>query len=120
MAVTGTKVGRLDIRLVRGDTQRVGGRWRKQNLTTGEITPVDLSAWAGTLELRSPDGLELWFEHACQTMTSDGYAVCDIPAESFDAADWDVRRTGQWKVCVRNSLTGERKTVGWGYWTLSD
>ena len=120
MAVTGTKVGRLDIRLVRGDTQRVGGRWRKRNLVTGETTPVDLSAWKDTLELRSPDGRELWFEHACQTMTSDGYALADIPAAAFDAADWDVRRSGQWKVCARNPLTGERRTMGWGYWTLSD
>ena len=120
MAVTGKKVGRLDIRLVRGDTQRVGGRWRKQNLTTGETTPVDLSAWAGTLELRSPDGREIWYEQACQTMTADGYAVCDIPASAFEAAEWSMQRTGQWKVFVLNSLTGERKTIGWGYWTLSD
>ena len=120
MAVTGKKVGRLDIRLVRGDTQRVGGRWRKQNLTTGETTPVDLSAWAGEIELRSPDGREQWYSHACQTMASDGYAICDIPADAFTAADWDARTTGQWKVAVRNSQTGERRTIGWGYWTLSD
>lgn len=120
MAVTGTKVGRLDIRLVRGDTQRVGGRWRKRNLTTGEITPVDLTGGAGSIELRSPDGRELWFEHVCQTMTSDGYAICDIPANAFTSAEWAVRRTGQWKVFVRNPLTGERRTIGWGYWTLSD
>lgn len=120
MAVTGKKVGRLDIRLVRGDTQRVGGRWRKRNLVTGQITPVDLSAWKGTLELRSPDGRELWFEHACQTMTSDGYALADIPANAFADDVWATRRTGQWKVAVRNRLTGERTTVGWGYWTLSE
>ncbi|HJE56597.1 MAG TPA: hypothetical protein K8W03_07505 [Bifidobacterium pseudolongum subsp. globosum] len=120
MSVTGTKVGRLDIRLVRGDTQRVGGRWRKQNLTTGQIAPVDLTGWAGTLELRSPDGREIWYTQACATMTTDGYAVCDIPAAAFDAADWNVRRSGQWKVFVRNPLTGERRTIGWGYWTLSD
>ena len=120
MAVTGKKVGRLDIRLVRGDTQRVGGRWRKRNLITGEVTPVDLSAWAGTLELRSPDGREQWYAQSCATMTADGYALADIPAAAFTAGEWDARRTGQWKVCVRNPLTGERKTIGWGYWTLSD
>lgn len=120
MAVTGRKVGRLDIRLVRGDTQRVGGRWRKRNLTTGEITPVDLSAWAGEIELRSPDGHEIWYEQACQTMTDDGYALADIHASAFEAAEWSMRRTGQWKVTVSNSLTGVRKTIGWGYWTLSD
>ena len=120
MAVTGTKVGRLDIRLVRGDTQRVGGRWRKHNLTTGEITPVDLTGWAGEIELRSPDGAELYYGQSCGTMTSDGYAIADIPANAFAGDDWNVRRTGQWKVTVRNSLTGERRTIGWGYWTLSD
>lgn len=120
MAVTGKKVGRLDIRLVRGDTQRVGGRWRKQNLTTGETTPVDLTGWAGTLELRSPDGSEIWYEQACQTMTADGYALADIPANAFTGDQWDTRRSGQWKVAVRNRLTGERTTVGWGYWTLSE
>lgn len=120
MSVTGTKVGRLDIRLVRGDTQRVGGRWRKQNLTTGEITPVDLSAWAGEIELRSPDGREIWYTQACATMTDDGYAICSIPANAFTDDQWNTRRTGQWKVAVRNRLTGERTTVGWGYWTLSE
>lgn len=120
MAVTGKKVGRLDIRLVRGDTQRVGGRWRKQNLTTGQIAPVDLTGWAGTLELRSPDGREIWYTQSCATMTDDGYAICDIPANAFTVDPWNTRRTGQWKVFVRNPLTGERRTIGWGYWTLSD
>lgn len=120
MGVMGTKVGRLDIRLVRGDTQRVGGRWRKRNMQTAQITPVDLSAWKGTLELRSPDGREQWYTQACATMTDDGYAICDIPASAFDAADWDTRRMGQWKVAVRDVLSGVRKTIGWGYWTLSD
>lgn len=120
MSVIGSKVGRLDIRLVRGDTQRVGGRWRKRNLTTGETTPVDLTGWAGEIELRSPDGREIWYEQACETMTSDGYALADIPATAFADDVWATRRTGQWKVFVKNGLTGERRTVGWGYWTLSE
>lgn len=120
MAVIGKKVGRLDIRLVRGDTQRVGGRWRKKNLQTGEITPVDLTGWAGEIELRSPDGQDVWYTQACQTMTADGYAIADIPANAFTVDPWNTRRTGQWKVFVRNTLTGERRTIGWGYWTLSD
>ena len=119
MAVTGKKVGRLDIRLVRGDSQRFGGRWRKRNLTTGEITPVDLSAWAGQIELRSPDGRERWYAQSGATMTADGYAICDIPANAFTGEQWDTRRTGQWKIVVRDSLTGVRRTIGWGYWTLS-
>ena len=120
MAVIGKKVGRLDIRLVRGDTQRVGGRWRKQNLTTGQIAPVDMTGWAGTLELRSPDGREIWYTQACATMTDDGYAICDIPEAAFTGEQWGTRRSGQWKIVVRDSLTGVRKTIGWGYWTLAD
>ena len=87
---------------------------------TGETTPVDLRAWAGQIELRSPDGRELWFEHACETMTSDGYAICDIPSNAFTGEQWGTRRSGQWKIVVRDSLTGVRKTIGWGYWTLAD
>lgn len=120
MSVTGKKVGRLDIRIVRGDTQRVGGRWRKRNLLTGQVTPVDLSTWAGTLELRSPDGRELWYSQPCQTMSADGYAIADITANALTGTIWEARRTGQWKVVVRDSLTGVRKTIGWGYWTLAD
>ena len=119
MAVSGNKVGRLDIRLVRGDTQRVGGRWRKRNLVTGEITPVDLSSWAGEIELRSPDGREIWYTQACATMTDDGYAICDIPANAFAADPWNMRRSGQWKI-VATSPAGVVRTLGWGYYTVSD
>lgn len=120
MSVTGTKVGRLDIRLVRGDTQRVGGRWRKQNLTTGETTPVDLRAWAGQIELRSPDGQDVWYTQPCQTMSNDGYAIADIPPAALTGDEWLTRRTGQWRIAVYDSATGVRRTIGWGYWTLSD
>ena len=53
-------------------------------------------------------------------MTDDGYALADIPATAFADDVWATRRTGQWKVFVKNGLTGERRTVGWGYWTLSE
>lgn len=118
MSVLGRKVGRADIRLIRGDTERVGGRWRKQNLQTGEITPVDLTGWTGTLELRSPDGREIWYEQACQTMTDDGYALADIPVAAFTPAVWNVRHTGRWKIVV--SHRAHRQTLAWGYWTLSE
>ena len=44
MPVIGKKVVQLDIRLVRGDSERVGGRWRRRDLGTGAVTPVDLHA----------------------------------------------------------------------------
>ncbi|PAU67225.1 hypothetical protein [Bifidobacterium criceti] len=119
MSVIGSKVGRLDIRLVRGDSQRVGGRWRRHNRRTGQITPVDLTGWGGTLELRSPDGGEQWYAQSCQTMSTDGCAIADIPATALTAPVWAVRRSGQWKISVTNTATGTRKTIAWGYWTLS-
>lgn len=120
MSVMGTKVGRLDIRLVRGDSQRVGGRWRRHNGRTGATVPVDLTAWGGVLELRSPDGGEQWYAQACQTMSDDGYAIADIPSAALTGDEWATRRSGQWKISVTNTNTGTRKTIGWGYWTLSD
>ena len=71
MAVFGRKVGRADLRLVRGDSERLGGRWR-QRYPDGTVKAVDLSSWSGVVELRSPDGSELWYSRACGEMTSDG------------------------------------------------
>ena len=62
--VYGKRVVPRDVRLVRGDSERLGGWWRRRDLSTGEITPVDLSAWSGRIELRSPDGT-LWYSRAC-------------------------------------------------------
>lgn len=120
MSVLGRKVGRADIRLIRGDTERVGCRWLRHNRHTGQVTPADISAWAGTLELRSPDGGEQWYSQACGTMTDDGYAICEIPSWALTASKWDGRRTGQWKITAEHPRTHERRTLCWGYWTLSD
>ena len=72
--VYGKRVKPLDVRLVRGDSERLGGWWRRRDLSTGEITPVDLSAWSGRIELRSPDGT-LWYSRACDEMTDVGSQV---------------------------------------------
>lgn len=119
MATVGRKVGRLDVRLVRGDSERLGGRWR-QRYPDGTVKTVDLSSWSGVVELRSPDGSELWYSRACGEMTSDGYAIADIPPSAFTDAVWAARRTGQWKVTVTSPDGGTRRTLGWGYYALSD
>ena len=92
MATMGRKVGRLDVRLVRGDSERLGGRWR-QRYPDGTVKAVDLSSWSGVVELRSPDGSELWYSRACGEMTSDGYAIADIPPSAFADAVWAVSYT---------------------------
>ena len=119
MAVIGRKIGRADIRLVRGDTEQVGIRWRKRDTATGDTTPVDLREWTATLELRSPDGTETWYSTECSQMTIDGYAIATIPPGALTGTEWDARRTGQWKI-VATSPAGVVRTLGWGYYTLSD
>ncbi|MBW3077682.1 hypothetical protein [Bifidobacterium simiiventris] len=120
MATYGHLVKRLDIRLVRGDGERVGGRWRRLNLATGETTPVDLSGWTGRVEFRSPDGTEIWYSTACDQMTVDGYAIAGIPYGAFTSAIWDTRRNGRWKCVVTSKDGNTTRTIGWGYWVLSD
>lgn len=53
-------------------------------------------------------------------MTSDGYAIADIPPSAFADAVWASRRCGQWKVTVTSPDGGTKRTLGWGYYALSD
>ena len=61
MPVYGKRVAPRDVRLVRGDSERLGGWWRQRDLVTGEVMERDLTGWSGRIELRSPDGVELWY-----------------------------------------------------------
>ena len=118
--VYGKRVKQLDVRLVRGDSERLGGRWRLRNLLTGEVMGKDLTGWSGRVELRSPDGVELWYSKSCDEVTDDGYAVASLPPSAFTADMWAQRRSGQWKCVVVSPGGATVRTVGWGYWTLSD
>ena len=119
MATMGRKVGRLDVRLVRGDSERLGGRWR-QRYPDGTVKAVDLSSWSGRLELRSPDGSELWYSQACGSMTSDGYAIADFPPSALSGDVWVQRRAGRWRIRATGPGGGVVRTLAWGYFTLSD
>lgn len=119
MATMGRKVGRLDVRLVRGDSERLGGRWR-QRYPDGTVKAVDLSSWSGVVELRSPDGSELWYSRACGEMTSDGYAIADIPPSALSGDVWVQRRAGRWRIRATGPGGGVVRTLAWGYFTLSD
>lgn len=118
--VYGKRVKPLDVRLVRGDSERLGGWWRQRNLVTGEVMERDLTGWSGRIELRSPDGVELWYSRACDEMTDDGHAVADIPPGAFAGDVWLQRRNGRWKCVVTSPDVATVRTVGWGCWILSD
>lgn len=117
MSVLGRKVGRADIRLIRGDTERVGVRWRQRNCRTGQVTPVDVSQWTARLVMTSPDGQETWYETPCDELTNDGLVACTIPATAFTGSLWALRPTGQWKI-IATQRGGVTRTLAWGYWTL--
>lgn len=119
MATVGRRIGRLDVRLVRGDSERLGGRWR-QRYPDGTVKAVDLSSWSGVVELRSPDGSELWYSRACGEMTSDGYAIADIPPSALSGDVWVQRRAGRWRIRATGPGGGVVRTLAWGYFTLSD
>ena len=53
-------------------------------------------------------------------MTSDGFAVCDIPPSAFTDPIWSQRRAGEWKIVVTSPDGGTVRTIAWGHWTLSD
>lgn len=120
MATVGRRVGRMDIRLVRGDSETVGARWRRRDVTSGTVSPVDLTGWTGQFELRSPDGGESWYSLACAAMTSDGYAQAFIPPSAFIGDVWAQRRQGQWRIRVTSPDGGTVRTLAWGYFALSD
>lgn len=109
----------MDIRLVRGDNERVGARWRRENLATGEITEVDLHDWLGRYLMYLPDGRQVYAREWVEVL-DDGHAVCDIPPDAFTGPAWSARRTGEWKLTVTSPDKATVRTLAWGYWTLSD
>lgn len=118
MSVYGYEVARSDVRLIRGDSSRLGARWRRRGLD-GSVTPVDLIGWSGVVELRSPTG-ELWWSATTDVMTTDGYAVATVPPNAWTSPEWAGRRSGSWSVTVTSPDKQTVRTLGWGYWHMSD
>ena len=106
-----------DMRLIRGDSSRLGARWRRRG-PDGSVTPVDLSGWSGVVELRSSSG-QLWWSGACVT-GMDGLAVASVLPDLLAAPEWAGRRSGAWK-CVVTSPDGlTSRTLAWGYVLITD
>lgn len=78
--------------------------------------PVDVSLWAGRLELMLPDGTVVWSQ-AASRMTSDGLIWFDIPADAFADPVWIGRPAGSYTVTA-DTPDGRRIMVGDGHWTL--
>jgi hypothetical protein len=117
MSVSGVSVARRDLRLIRGDSYRIGARWSHIK-PDGTRVPVDLRGWSGVVELRSPSG-QLWWSGACVT-GMDGLAVASVLPDLLAAPEWAGRRSGAWK-CVVTSPDGlTSRTLACGYVLITD
>lgn len=115
--VLAENIGRQDILLLRGATNRIGARWQRQSKLNGPFESVDLSDWQCTFQVLSADG-QLWYERGCDAHGADGLAAVYVPPNAFSAPAWTDRRSGSWKIIA--SRAGVTEILGWGYWTLAD
>lgn len=107
-------VARGDWLLHRYGDETVGVHWVKDR-GGGVLRGVDARQWSAVMVMRLADGTQV-YSQACHA-TSDGYVYCDIPASAFAGSTWDRWTTGSWRVDATGPR-GERRILGWGYWTL--
>ena len=113
--VLAERVGRQDILLLRGATNRIGARWERDQ---GKgFAPVDLVDWQCLFELLAPDG-GVWYSRSCDAHGPDGLAVAYVPPEAVTEVVWSGRRTGSWRITA--SRPGVVEVLGWGRWALLD
>ena len=132
MPIVGRCVKHRDVRFIRGDSVRFGFQWSRRNLATGARSVVDAAEYTGdadtpggpryscVLELRSPDGSELWLSRRCDQLTVDGYVTCLLLASLFTGAEWLSRASGQYLFRVTDAADGSVGTMCWGYFALTD
>lgn len=106
--------GRGDIALTRGATNRWGVLWETSNDGT-TFAPVDVSAWTGMLELRSPMG-DVWLSVPVVTSLSGLTTMIITPAHLAGEA-WAGRAAGSWAVNL-TALDGRVERLAQGYFHL--
>ena len=113
--VLAENVGRQDVLLYRGVTNRLAVRWERDSGAGYE--PVDLSGYV--CEFRMLDGSgEQFYERACDAHGTDGIAAVYAPPDAFTGSAWDSRESGTWRMTTTRG--GVTELLGWGYWTLID
>ena len=116
MTVWSRDVGRGDVVLHRGATERVGARWEQDKLDGRGYVPVDLTGWTATLTLTLPDGTDA-YAVGCAT-TDSGLAWAEISAGALAGAEWDARPNGSWRIDATGP-GGVVERLGEGHWHLS-
>ena len=114
MSVLMQDTGRGDIALTRGTTNRWGVLW--ETSTDGAMfAPVDVSAWTGVLELRSPMG-EVWLSVPVVTSLTGLTTMTVTPAHLAGEA-WAGCAGGTWAVNL-TAPDGRVERLAQGYFHL--
>ena len=112
--VLAERVGRGDLLLLRGATNRVGVLW-EQDAGHG-FKPMDLTDWDCRFEMDGPDG-STWYTRPCDAAGPDGEACVYMPPQAFNADIWRARTSGSWRMTAAKDDVTEM--LGCGYWTMT-
>lgn len=108
-------VGRGDILLLRGITNRLAVKWERDQ--GSGFQPVDLTDYVCTFELRVSGSEDVVYSRACDAHGTNGVAAVYIPPDAFATPVWVARHTGEWRMTAsKNDIT---ELLGSGYWHLA-
>lgn len=110
-------VGRGDILLHRGVSERVGVQWTQDAGDGQGYRPVDMDGWTGVFRMTGPLG-DVWFETDDVRLDSRGVAAVMLAPGTFDGDEWAGRTDGEWRLTARNPLSGGVELLGWGHYHL--
>lgn len=113
--VLAENVGRGDVLLLRGITNRLGAKWERD--TGSGFQPVDLTDYTCLFEMRLAGSDTVVYSRACDAHGIDGVAAVFIPPDAFKDQIWLPRPSGEWRItATRNDVT---ELLGAGYWHLA-
>lgn len=113
MTTLGTDVGRGDFELLRHGDNPIGTWWYEHDGT--RYVPKDISAWEADLVLETEFGEPL-VTLPC-TCSSDGLAMCIIPASVMEGDDLADYTKGVWR--ITGKLGTQTEVIGTGYFAIT-
>lgn len=103
-------VGRRDILLRRGVSERIAVLWETRN-PNGSFSPRELPEGTPRLTLMSYDE-DVWLQKSGFMNADEGTVLANIFPNEINTPEWEARQSGRWKI----DIEGER--VADGYFTL--
>ena len=113
--VLAENVGRGDVLLLRGITNRLAVTWQRDS--GSGFQPVDLTDYVCTFEMRLSGSDDVVYSRACDAHDINGVAAVYIPPDAFSDPVWTARRSGEWRmIASKDNIT---ELLGSGYWHLA-